>query len=194
MPVGTQGTVKGVLPRDLQELGCQILLANTYHLYLRPGHEVIRRLGGLHRFMAWDGPILTDSGGFQIFSLAAMRKISEDGARFQSHLDGSSHLLTPEKAVEIQEAWGAMSQWFWTNVFPTMCARLRRASTGRTLRWAKRCLNARDAAAQLMFGIIQGGLFEDLRRWCVEEMTRMPFDGYAVGGLGSAKTSRSSMR
>jgi len=107
MPVGTQGTVKAILPRDLRELGCQILLCNTYHLYLRPGHELIREFGGLHRFMAWDGPILTDSGGYQIFSLGAMRKISEEGARFQSHLDGSSHMLTPEKAVEIQEALGS---------------------------------------------------------------------------------------
>src|SRR5262249_55521053 len=107
MPVGTQGTVKAVLPRDLKDLGCQILLANTYHLYLRPGAELVRELGGLHRFIGWDGPILTDSGGYQVLSLAAMRKISEDGARFQSHLDGSSHLLTPEKAVEIQEALGS---------------------------------------------------------------------------------------
>jgi queuine tRNA-ribosyltransferase len=107
MPVGTQGTVKAMLPRDLRDLGCQILLGNTYHLYLRPGHEVIRALGGLHRFMGWDGPILTDSGGYQVFSLGAMRKISEEGAQFQSHLDGSSHLLTPEKAVEIQEALGS---------------------------------------------------------------------------------------
>ena len=107
MPVGTQGTVKAMLPRDLRDIGCQILLGNTYHLYLRPGHEVIRALGGLHRFMGWDGPILTDSGGYQVFSLGAMRKISEEGAQFQSHLDGSSHLLTPEKAVEIQEALGS---------------------------------------------------------------------------------------
>src|SRR5574341_1654428 len=107
MPVGTQGTVKAMLPRDLKELGCQILLGNTYHLYLRPGHELIRELGGLHRFMGWDGPILTDSGGYQIFSLASTCKITEEGARFQSHLDGSSHTLTPEKAVEIQEALGS---------------------------------------------------------------------------------------
>src|SRR6266480_1590991 len=104
MPVGTQGMVKAMLPRDLKEMGCQILLGNTYHLYLRPGHDLIRQLGGLHRFMGWDGPILTDSGGYQVFSLSAMRKITEEGVRFQSHLDGSSHLLTPEKAVEIQES------------------------------------------------------------------------------------------
>jgi queuine tRNA-ribosyltransferase len=107
MPVGTQGTVKGMLPRDLREMGCQVLLSNTYHLYLRPGHEIVRTLGGLHRFMGWDGPILTDSGGYQVFSLGAMRKISEEGVYFQSHLDGSTHLLTPEKVVEIQEALGS---------------------------------------------------------------------------------------
>ena len=185
MPVGTQGTVKAMLPRDLRELGCQILLANTYHLYLRPGHELIRQLGGLHRFMAWDGPILTDSGGYQVFSLGAMRKISEDGARFQSHLDGSSHLLTPEKAVEIQQALGSDIAMVLDECIAHDAARdYVQTSTERTLRWAERCLKARSGAGQLMFGIIQGGLFEDLRRWCVNEMTRMSFDGFAVGGLG----------
>ena len=185
MPVGTQGTVKGILPRELREIGCQILLANTYHLYLRPGHDVIRRLGGLHRFMAWEGPILTDSGGFQIFSLAATRKVTEEGAWFQSHLDGSSHLLTPEKAVAIQEALGSDIAMILDECIPHDAARdYVQASTARTIRWAERCLNARGDASQLMFGIIQGGLFADLRRWCVEEMTRLPFDGYAVGGLG----------
>ena len=189
MPVGTQGTVKAVLPRDLRELGCQILLGNTYHLYLRPGHELIRRLGGLHRFMSWDGPILTDSGGYQVFSLAAMRKISEEGARFQSHLDGSSHLLTPEKAVEIQEALGSDIAMILDECIPHDAARdYVETSTARTLRWAERCFNARSKADQLMFGIIQGGLFEDLRRGCVEEMTRMDFEGFAVGGLAVGET------
>jgi queuine tRNA-ribosyltransferase len=185
MPVGTQGTVKAMLSRDLKDLGCQILLANTYHLYLRPGHELIRDLGGLHRFMAWDGPILTDSGGYQVFSLGAMRKISEDGARFQSHLDGSSHLLTPEKAVEVQEALGSDIAMVLDECIPHDATRdYVQTSTERTVRWAERCLGVRRKPDQLMFGIIQGGLFEDLRRWCVDTMTPMPFDGFAVGGLG----------
>ena len=144
MPVGTQGTVKAMLPRDLHELGCQILLCNTYHLYLRPGHELIREFGGLHRFMGWDGPILTDSGGYQIFSLGAMRKISEEGARFQSHLDGSSHMLTPEKAVEIQEALGSDIAMVLDECIPPDATRdYVRNSTERTIRWAERCLGAR---------------------------------------------------
>jgi queuine tRNA-ribosyltransferase len=185
MPVGTQATVKAMLPRDLKDLGCQILLANTYHLFLRPGHELIRELGGLHRFMAWDGPILTDSGGYQIFSLAARRKISEEGARFQSHLDGSYHQLTPELAVAIQEALGSDVAMVLDECVPHDAARdYVRASTERTVRWAERCLRARRKSDQLMFGILQGGLFEDLRRWCSVEMIPMPFDGFAVGGLG----------
>lgn len=185
MPVGTQGTVKAVLPRDLREMGCQILLGNTYHLYLRPGHELVRKLGGLHRFMGWDGPILTDSGGYQVFSLGAMRKISEEGARFQSHLDGSSHLLTPEKAVEIQEALGSDIAMVLDECIPHDAGReYVRESTERTIRWAERCQQARSRRQQMMFGIVQGGMFEDLRRWCAEKMAPMPFDGFAVGGLG----------
>lgn len=185
MPVGTQGTVKAILPRDLREIGCQILLGNTYHLYLRPGHELIRQLGGLHRFMGWDGPILTDSGGYQVFSLGALRKITEEGAQFQSHLDGSSHLLTPEKAVEIQEALGGDIAMVLDECVAADAGRdYVRASTERTVRWAKRCLAARGRRDQFMFGIIQGGLFEDLRRGCVEEIAPMPFEGFAVGGLG----------
>jgi len=184
MPVGTQGAVKAMLPRDLREMGCQILLGNTYHLYLRPGHELVRELGGLHRFTGWEGPILTDSGGYQVFSLGAMRKITEEGVRFQSHLDGSSHLLTPEKAVEIQESLGSDIAIALDECIPHDAAReYVRASTERTMRWAERCLKARSKNAQLMFGVIQGGIFEDLRRWCAEEMTAAPFDGFAVGGL-----------
>jgi queuine tRNA-ribosyltransferase len=185
MPVGTQGTVKAVLPRDLREMGCQILLGNTYHLYLRPGHELVRKLGGLHRFMGWDGPILTDSGGYQVFSLGAMRKVSEEGARFQSHLDGSLHLLTPEKAIEIQAALGSDIAMVLDECTPHDAGRKYvRDATERTVRWAERCQRARGRADQMMFGIIQGGIFEDLRRWCAEQMTPMPFDGFAVGGLG----------
>ena len=186
MPVGTQGTVKAVLPRDLKEMGCQILLANTYHLYLRPGAELIRGLGGLHRFMSWDGPILTDSGGYQVFSLGAMRKLSEEGVRFQSHLDGSYHLLTPENVVQIQEALGSDIAMVLDECIPHDATReYARDSTARTIRWAERCLRARSKAFhQLMFGIIQGGMHKDLREQCVREMTPMPFDGFAVGGLG----------
>jgi queuine tRNA-ribosyltransferase len=185
MPVGTQGTVKAMLPRDLKEMGCQILLGNTYHLYLRPGHQSIRATGGLHRFMGWDRPILTDSGGYQVFSLATMRKITEEGAQFQSHLDGSSHLLTPERAVEIQEALGSDIAMVLDECIPAAAARdYVRDSTERTVRWARRSLRARSKAEQAMFGIIQGGLFADLRRHCVEQMAQLPFEGFAVGGLG----------
>jgi queuine tRNA-ribosyltransferase len=185
MPVGTQGTVKAMLPRDLKEMGCQILLGNTYHLYLRPGAELIRELGGLHRFMSWDGPILTDSGGYQVFSLGAMRKLSEEGVRFQSHLDGSYHLLTPENVVQIQEALGSDIAMVLDECIPHDANReYARDSTARTIRWAERCLRARSQADQLMFGIIQGGMYEDLREQCVREMNVMPFDGFAVGGLG----------
>ena len=185
MPVGTQGTVKAMLPRDLKEMGCQILLGNTYHLYLRPGAELIRELGGLHRFMSWDGPILTDSGGYQVFSLGAMRKLSEEGVRFQSHLDGSYHLLTPESVVQIQEALGSDIAMVLDECIPYDANReYVRDSTARTIRWAERCLRARSKADQLMFGIIQGGMYKDLREQCVREMTPMPFDGFAVGGLG----------
>jgi queuine tRNA-ribosyltransferase len=185
MPVGTQGTVKAMLPRDLREIGCQILLGNTYHLYLRPGHEAIRALGGLHRFMGWDRPILTDSGGYQVFSLGAMRKITEDGAQFQSHLDGSLHLLTPEKAVAVQESLGSDIAMTFDECIPADASReYVRASTARTIRWAERCVEARTRSGQLMFGIVQGGLFEDLRRHCVDALAALPFEGFAVGGLG----------
>jgi queuine tRNA-ribosyltransferase len=185
MPVGTQGTVKAMLPRDLKEMGCQILLGNTYHLYLRPGAELIRDLGGLHRFMSWDGPILTDSGGYQVFSLGAMRKLSEQGVRFQSHLDGSSHLVTPENVVQIQEALGSDIAMVLDECIPHDANRdYVRDSTERTIRWAERCLRTRRRTDQLMFGIIQGGMYRDLREKCVQEMNPMAFDGFAVGGLG----------
>jgi queuine tRNA-ribosyltransferase len=185
MPVGTQGTVKAVLPRDLKEMGCQILLGNTYHLYLRPGAERIRELGGLHRFMNWDGPILTDSGGYQVFSLGTMRTLSEEGVRFRSHLDGSYHLLTPENVVQIQEALGSDIAMVLDECIPHDANRdYVRDSTTRTIRWAERCLRVRSKADQLMFGIVQGGMHEELRKQCVQEMNPMPFDGFAVGGLG----------
>ncbi|HEY2989302.1 MAG TPA: tRNA guanosine(34) transglycosylase Tgt [Candidatus Binatia bacterium] len=185
MPVGTQATVKAMSPRDLEEIGCQIVLGNTYHAYLRPGVDVIRDLGGLHGFMGWNKPILTDSGGYQVFSLGALRKITEEGVRFQSHLDGSSHLLTPEKVVEIQQDLGSDIAMVLDECIPHPAEReYARSSTLRTVRWAERSLSARRKADMALFGIVQGGMYEDLRLECAREMTRLPFDGFAVGGLG----------
>lgn len=185
MPVGTQGSVKTLSPRDLEESGCQVILANTYHLYLRPGAEVIRALGGLHRFMGWKGPILTDSGGYQVFSLGALRKITEEGVHFQSHLDGSSHLLTPEKVIEIQEGLGSDVAMVLDECIPYPSSReYVLASTKRTVRWARRSLEAQRRGESALFGIIQGGMYQDLRQECVREMVCLPFDGFAVGGLG----------
>ncbi len=185
MPVGTQGSVKALSPRDLEEMGCQMVLANTYHLYLRPGVEVIRDLGGLHRFMGWRGPILTDSGGYQVFSLGALRKITEEGVQFQSHLDGSSHILTPEAVVQIQEDLGSDIAMVLDECIPHPASReYARVSTERTVRWAERSLKARERRDQALFGIVQGGMYQDLRAQCVKEMTPLPFDGFAVGGLG----------
>jgi queuine tRNA-ribosyltransferase len=185
MPVGTQGSVKALSPRDLEEMGCQMVLANTYHLYLRPGVEVIRDLGGLHRFMGWRRPILTDSGGYQVFSLGALRKITEEGVQFQSHLDGSSHILTPEAVVQIQEDLGSDIAMVLDECIPHPASReYARVSTERTVRWAERSLKARERRDQALFGIVQGGMYQDLRAQCVKEMTPLPFDGFAVGGLG----------
>ncbi|MBI2540892.1 MAG: tRNA guanosine(34) transglycosylase Tgt, partial [Deltaproteobacteria bacterium] len=185
MPVGTLGSVKALTPRDLKEIGCGMILANTYHLYLRPGVEVIRDLGGLHRFMGWDGAILTDSGGYQVFSLGALRKITEEGVRFQSHLDGSSHLLTPEKVVEIQEDLGSDVAMVLDECISHPASReYVQVSTRRTIRWAERSLGARKKGDQALFGIIQGGMCEDLRTECASEMIQLPFEGFAVGGLG----------
>lgn len=185
MPVGTQGTVKAMLPEELTAVGAQIILANTYHLFLRPGHDLIERLGGLHRFMNWDRPILTDSGGFQVFSLGKLRKITEDGVRFQSHLDGSSHLLTPEVATAVQEALGADIIMAFDECIPYPAERAYvEESTRRSSRWAKRCKQARrenDGAA--LFGIVQGGMYPDLRAGSVADLVDIGFQGYAVGGL-----------
>ncbi|HKA34386.1 MAG TPA: tRNA guanosine(34) transglycosylase Tgt [Candidatus Binatia bacterium] len=185
MAVGTQATVKAMTPRDLEEAGCGIVLGNTYHLYLRPGVDVIEKLGGLHRFMGWNGPILTDSGGFQVFSLGALRKITEEGVEFQSHLDGSSHKLTPEKVVDIQERLGSDIAMVLDECIPHPAERdYARASTLRTMRWAERSLRARQKTDMALFGIVQGGMFEDLRLECARELTALPFDGFAAGGLG----------
>jgi queuine tRNA-ribosyltransferase len=184
MPVGTQGAVKGLLPEQIRTLGADIILGNTYHLYLRPGHELIASLGGLHTFMNWPGPILTDSGGFQIYSLAALAKISDEGASFQSHIDGSRHFLTPEKAVEIQEALGSdiMMCLDECSAYPSDREKTQKALE-RTSLWAKRCLKNRKKTDRALFGIVQGGFYPDLRRRSVEEITDIGFDGYAIGGV-----------
>jgi queuine tRNA-ribosyltransferase len=184
MPVGTQATVKSLTPADLRAAGTQIILANAYHLSLRPGHERIERLGGLHRFMAWDGPILTDSGGFQVFSLAHLGRVDEDGVTFASHLDGSPQRLTPERSVEIQEALGGdIVMAFDQLVDSTLPAYEVAIAMERTHRWAERCLAARTRADQAMFGIMQGGVGAEMRRQSVAAVAGLPFDGLAVGGL-----------
>jgi queuine tRNA-ribosyltransferase len=183
MPVGTLGTVKAMTPEELREMGAGIVLANTYHLHLRPGEEVVRGLGGLHRFMHWDGPLLTDSGGYQVFSLAKMNRVEEEGVRFQSHLDGAPLFLSPEKAVAIQEALGSDIMMCLDQVpaLPAEEAPLAQAAA-LTGRWAARCLAARTGDNAL-FGIVQGGTSEALRRSSAEEICALGFDGHAIGGL-----------
>ena len=185
MPVGTQGTVKGMLPEALKEIGAQIVLGNTYHLYLRPGHRLVQQLGGLHQFMQWERPILTDSGGFQVFSLGDRRKISEAGAAFQSHLDGSRHLLTPELSIEIQLALDADIVMVFDECIPHPAERnYILESTNRSARWARRCREALPAGSDnALFGIVQGGMELDLRRQSVEQLLEIGFEGYALGGL-----------
>lgn len=185
MPVGTQAAVKAMRPEQVREMGAEIILSNTYHLYLRPGHELIREAGGLHRFMNWNRAILTDSGGFQVFSLGQLRKITEEGVRFQSHIDGSRHILTPEKAVEIQNALGSDIMMAFDECAPYPADReYIRDSMERTLRWLERCKAAhRNRERQSLFAIMQGGMYRDLRRECAERMVEMDFPGYAIGGL-----------
>jgi queuine tRNA-ribosyltransferase len=184
LPVGTQGTVKSLTPEDLREVGVEAILGNTYHLYLRPGHDVIARLGGLHRFMHWNGPILTDSGGYQIFSLGELRKISEEGASFRSHLDGSLHCLTPEKAVEIQKALGSDMVMVLDECVPYPSPyEYVRASSSLTTRWARRCLEAERNTEAALFAVVQGGMYRNLREESAQSLVEMGFDGYAIGGL-----------
>jgi queuine tRNA-ribosyltransferase len=184
MPVGTYATVKTLTPEDLREIGAAIILSNTYHLYLRPGVEIIRDLGGLHRFMNWDGPILTDSGGYQIFSLAPFRTMREAGVTFRSHLDGSSHFLTPEAVVGLQEALGVDIMICLDECpgHPAPEAEVR-AAAELTLRWAARCLAARTRPGAALFPVVQGGMIPELRREQAQAMAAMGFDGYAIGGL-----------
>jgi queuine tRNA-ribosyltransferase len=184
MPVGTQATVKAVTPADLRTAGTQILLANTYHLSLRPGEDRIARLGGLHRFMAWDGPILTDSGGFQVFSLGHLRTVDDDGVTFASHLDGSAQRLTPERAVAIQEALGSDIAMVLDHLVGAGLSQVAvREAMGRTHAWARRSLEARQRSDQAMFGIVQGGVDPTLRAESARAVAELPFEGIAIGGL-----------
>jgi queuine tRNA-ribosyltransferase len=208
IPVGTQGSVKAVSPRELHELEAQIILGNTYHLFVRPGREVIRHFGGLHRFMNWNDPILTDSGGYQIFSLAKLRKITEEGVAFQNHLDGTPTFISPESAMEIQATLGSDIAMVLDECPPWPCeydyvAR----SLEITLRWAKRCKAAANRAdgrnvqgptpecsRQMVFGIVQGGTFEDLRRSSAQAIAAMDFDGYAIGGVSVGEPEAEMMQ
>ena len=185
MPVGTQATVKAMKPEDLKEMGAKIILSNTYHLYLRPGHELIREAGGLHKFMNWDGAILTDSGGFQVFSLGALRKITEMGVEFRSHIDGSKHMLSPEKVIEIQNALGSDIIMAFDECAPYPADRAYvKNSLERTTRWLKRCKEAHDnVEKQALFGIMQGGMYKDLRYQSASEIVELDLPGYAIGGL-----------
>jgi queuine tRNA-ribosyltransferase len=207
MPVGTQGSVKAVSPQELHELDAQIILGNTYHLFVRPGLEVIRHFGGLHRFMNWDGPILTDSGGYQIFSLAKLRKITEEGVSFQNHLDGTPTFISPESAMEIQATLGSDIAMVLDECPPWPCEYDDAArSLERTLRWAERCKAAArgrgrnvqrptpENSRQMVFGIVQGGTFEDLRRSSAQAIAAMDFDGYAIGGVSVGEPEAEMMQ
>ena len=183
MPVGTIGTVKAMSPDELMEIGAEIVLSNTYHLYLRPGHKIVESLGGLHAFMNWDRPILTDSGGFQVFSLSALRKIEDDGVHFKSHLDGSMHFLGPKEAMEIQSALGSDIAMVLDDCTPYPSTfEYAMDSLFRTIKWAEQCREL-QREGQALFGIVQGSLYEKLRKKCIEELIDIGFDGYAVGGL-----------
>lgn len=189
MPVGTNATVKALTPDDLRDAGASIILSNTYHLYLRPGHERIERLGGLHAFMDWDRPILTDSGGFQVVSLGDLRVVDEEGVTFRSHLDGSTHRFTPELAIAVQEALGAdVAVAFDQPVFPSSPRAVVEDATERTHRWADRSLAAHRRADQAIFGIVQGGLDPELRAASARYIASLPFDGICLGGLAGDET------
>ncbi len=191
MPVGTQGTVKAMSPEELKDMGAEIILCNTYHLYLRPGHEIIHQIGGLHKFINWSGPILTDSGGFQVYSLSSLRKIYEEGVEFRSHVDGSLHFLSPEKAMEIQAMLGSNIAMAFDECTPYPAEYdYAVKSLELTTRWARRCkefLSSHQPSAishqPFLFGIIQGGMYNDLRKRSLEELIEIGFDGYAAGGL-----------
>ena len=185
MPVGTQAAVKAMRPEQVRDMGAGIILSNTYHLYLRPGHEIVREAGGLHKFMNWDRAILTDSGGFQVFSLGSLRKITEEGVKFRSHIDGSPHMITPEKSIEIQNSLGSDIMMAFDECAPYPADRTYvKNSLERTTRWLKRCKDYhRDWERQSLFGIMQGGMYKDLRRQSAEEIVELDLPGYAIGGL-----------
>lgn len=185
MPVGTKATVKAMTPDEMKDLEAQIILGNTYHLYLRPGDELIREAGGLHKFMNWDRPILTDSGGFQVFSLGKLRKITEEGVEFQSHVDGSKHFISPEKSMEIQNNLGSDIMMAFDECVPYPATyEYAKNSMERTTRWAKRCKDFhKNTDNQALFGIVQGSMFEDLRKESAKQITNLDFPGYAIGGL-----------
>jgi queuine tRNA-ribosyltransferase len=187
-PVGTAATVKGVPPRDLKDLGATLVLANTYHLYLRPGDELIARMGGLHQFMGWGGPLLTDSGGFQIFSLQELRKVDDNGATFKSHLDGSTHRFTPEKVISIEENLGADIIMVLDECAPPNDRDYNEKALRRTHLWAERCQRAQTRSDQALFGIVQGGVFHDLREQSARFLIDLDFPGYAIGGLAVGET------
>jgi len=194
-PVGTQATVKTLSPHELADLGATLILANTYHLYLRPGAEIVAELGGLHRFMGWPGPILTDSGGFQVFSLQDLRRVGDEGVLFRSHLDGSEHFFSPEKVIQIQELLGADIILALDECPDPFDRDYNAAALQRTHRWAERCLAAHTRRDQALFGIVQGGIFPDLRRESARFLASLNFPGYAIGGLsvGESKETMNEM-
>jgi queuine tRNA-ribosyltransferase len=187
-PVGTAATVKALTPAQLKSMGATLVLSNTYHLYLRPGDALVRDLGGLHRFMGWDGPLLTDSGGFQVFSLAETRRVDDDGVTFQSHIDGSQHRFTPEKSIQIQENLGADIIMAFDECPPPLDRDYNEAALARTHAWAARCLAAKTRPDQALFGIVQGGVFPDLRVASARYLVGLDFPGYAIGGLAVGET------
>jgi len=189
-PVGTQATVKTLTPDELRELEVRLILANTYHLHLRPGAEVVARLGGLHQFMGWSGPILTDSGGFQVFSLEGLRKVTDEGATFRSHIDGSEHFLSPEKSIQIQELLGADIIMALDECPDPLNYEYNQAALARTHRWAERCLKAQTRTDQALFAIVQGGVFPDLRSASARFLTSFDFPGYAIGGLSVGESKQ----
>ncbi len=196
MPVGTRATVKTLSPEELENIGSQIILGNTYHLYLRPGHEIIKKTEGLHNFMSWNKPILTDSGGFQVMSLQGLRKITSEGVKFQSHIDGSYHMFTPEKVIEIQNALGADIIMSFDECPPYPATKKYIAESLKlTLDWAKRGKGIhKKVDKQALFGIVQGGIFEDLREECTEKLMEMDFPGYAIGGLAVGEIKEDLLR
>lgn len=195
MPVGTRATVKAMSPREMEEIETQILLSNTYHLYLRPGVDLIEKAGGLHRFMNWHRPILTDSGGFQVFSLSGINRVMDDGVEFSSHLDGSRHFMTPELAVRVQEGLGSDIAMCFDQCLELPCTEEASIkSVERTIRWARRCKDAHRRKDQALFGIVQGALFDDLRLNCARELIAMDFPGYSIGGLSVGESHEEMYR